>query len=467
MIALERRPGAEVLRKSSCFPDECSDEVSTMPQTTSLDARIDMKTLETVDWRATRATGELLTGEGITRLEPKVMDLLFLLASRPDHVVTKDEIMTAIWPGVVVGEDTLARAISRLRRALGDDPKSARYIETLPKRGYRFVAERKPVTAPHIQLAPADTCAAVRQPAQMHASAPRRWFAPIRLALGSLVLGLTLLTAGAVMTAPSSALAAARESVERANDYYFQYSRADNEAAIELYQRIIDREPDYAPAYSGLANALVQRVIRWPQGANSRLTQPNLAQALASGQTTTANGRWTLERALELAQQSVRLSPNDPASHKALGFVLSAQQNFEAALSAYHRAVALDPDAWGPMINIADVLEISGHSDAALPYLENAYAAMTRVYEKETARIRPWYAEIAVLIGDRHRDHGDSQRAAVWYRQVLAYAPFHEAATQRLVALMTVSGQRGEAARLCDEFERRIGRTEACGQYRG
>ena len=51
--------------------------------------------------------------------------------------------MESLWPGVIVGEDTLARAVSRLRKALGDETKAPTYIETLPKRGYRLIADVK------------------------------------------------------------------------------------------------------------------------------------------------------------------------------------------------------------------------------------------------------------------------------------------------------------------------------------
>ena len=70
------------------------------------------------DWRAQRTTGELTGPQGSERLEPKVMDLLFLLASKPGAAFTKDDIMAALWPDVIVGDDTLARAVSRLRKAL-------------------------------------------------------------------------------------------------------------------------------------------------------------------------------------------------------------------------------------------------------------------------------------------------------------------------------------------------------------
>ena len=72
------------------------------------------------------------------------------------------------------------------------------------------------------------------------------------------------------------------------------------------------------------------------------------------------------------------LAPDSAAAHKALGFVLSAQHQFAPALASYHRAVALDPDAWGSMINIGDLMEITGRDEEALPWFEQAYAAMGR-----------------------------------------------------------------------------------------
>jgi transcriptional activator of cad operon len=388
---------------------------------------------------ATRSSGELTGPSGSERLEPRVMELLWLLASRAGEVVPREEILRGVWPGVVVGDDTLARAVSRLRKALGDDPRTPRYIETLHKRGYRYIG---PVGA--------EGAAPPRTPW-------RRAFSST--AASACLVAITLAAGSLALTSSSSARATSRISVERADDYYFQYSRPDNEAAIELYERIIAADPRYAPAHAGLANALVQRAVRWPSGLAPGPTFSNLADALRGGYTRTAGGRWILTRAHESARRAVALAPHDPAPHKALGFVASAQEDFAAALESYRRAVALDRDAWGPMINIADILSISGHEAEALGWLERAYAAMTRRYDDETARIRPWYAEMAVVIGDRHRDRGDLDAAQSWYRRVLEYAPFHRGATARLSDLLLVSGDAAGAARLCHALERRIGTT--------
>jgi DNA-binding winged helix-turn-helix (wHTH) protein/TolB-like protein/Flp pilus assembly protein TadD len=91
-------------------------------------------------WRVRPAEGVLLGAGRQVRLEPKVAALLAYLARRRDRMVSKEELLSAVWSEATVAPVALSRAISELRRALGDDPKVPRYIETYPKRGYRLVA---------------------------------------------------------------------------------------------------------------------------------------------------------------------------------------------------------------------------------------------------------------------------------------------------------------------------------------
>jgi DNA-binding winged helix-turn-helix (wHTH) protein/tetratricopeptide (TPR) repeat protein len=79
------------------------------------------------------------------RLEPKVMELCVALTRAAGSVVTKDELLESVWPEAIVGEDALTRAMSELRRGLGDDARNPRVIETIPKRGYRLIAQVRAV----------------------------------------------------------------------------------------------------------------------------------------------------------------------------------------------------------------------------------------------------------------------------------------------------------------------------------
>jgi eukaryotic-like serine/threonine-protein kinase len=78
-------------------------------------------------------------------LPPKVFDTLLVLVENSGRVVGKDELMQSLWPDTFVEESNLTQNISQLRRALGDGTAGAQYIETIPKRGYRFIANVQPI----------------------------------------------------------------------------------------------------------------------------------------------------------------------------------------------------------------------------------------------------------------------------------------------------------------------------------
>src|SRR5262247_1334869 len=81
----------------------------------------------------------LRDGESLA-LEPKGIDLLRLLLERAPRVVEKQEIFSIVWKDVAVTDNALTRLVTHVRKALEDDPKTPRYIETIATRGYRFIA---------------------------------------------------------------------------------------------------------------------------------------------------------------------------------------------------------------------------------------------------------------------------------------------------------------------------------------
>ena len=85
-----------------------------------------------------------LTRNGeVVPLRPKVFDILLVLVQNSGHILTKDEVMNRVWSDTAVEEGNISRTISTLRNALGERPHEHRYIETIPWRGYRFVANVK------------------------------------------------------------------------------------------------------------------------------------------------------------------------------------------------------------------------------------------------------------------------------------------------------------------------------------
>jgi TolB-like protein/tetratricopeptide (TPR) repeat protein len=88
---------------------------------------------------------QLFCNGEIVRLRPKVFDVLLVLVQNSGHTLSKDEVIRLVWPNTAIEEGNLARNISTLRSALGERPRECQYIETIPWRGYRFVANVREV----------------------------------------------------------------------------------------------------------------------------------------------------------------------------------------------------------------------------------------------------------------------------------------------------------------------------------
>jgi TolB-like protein/DNA-binding winged helix-turn-helix (wHTH) protein/Tfp pilus assembly protein PilF len=127
-----------------------------------------------------RANGEPIP------LAPKVFDTLLYLVERPGQLVGKRELLTAIWPHVVVEENNLNQTISQLRRALGERPDERRFIVTEPGRGYRFVAV---VSEPRPGVAETTAAEPIERPAAAIVAPQRtRRMLPAMVALGAAVI---------------------------------------------------------------------------------------------------------------------------------------------------------------------------------------------------------------------------------------------------------------------------------------
>ena len=86
------------------------------------------------------ANASLQRGTQVILLTPKALNVLRYLLEHAGQLVTKDELWRAVWPGISVTDATLAMCVSEIRKALEDQPKIPRYIETVHRLGYRFIA---------------------------------------------------------------------------------------------------------------------------------------------------------------------------------------------------------------------------------------------------------------------------------------------------------------------------------------
>jgi TolB-like protein/DNA-binding winged helix-turn-helix (wHTH) protein len=103
-------------------------------------------------WTADPALNLLQQGERSVRLEPRAMDVLMHLAASSGAVTSVEDLMSAVWKGVIVSDGSVYLAISQLRQALGDAPGGVSYIETVPKRGYRLVVSVEPLATASVTV---------------------------------------------------------------------------------------------------------------------------------------------------------------------------------------------------------------------------------------------------------------------------------------------------------------------------
>jgi len=93
------------------------------------------------EWLVEPSLNRVARDGAAVQLELKAMDVLLCLADRPGELVEKRELVDTVWQTEFVSDNTLTKRIAELREALGDDARNPRYIETIPKRGYRLIAE--------------------------------------------------------------------------------------------------------------------------------------------------------------------------------------------------------------------------------------------------------------------------------------------------------------------------------------
>src|SRR5918993_162015 len=102
----------------------------------------------------------LRSDDGPVELNARYLDALTLLVREAGRLVSKDRFLDEVWSGVPVTDEALTQCIKTLRRQLGDDAARPRFIETVPKHGYRFIAPVEPLgagaeVAPVARAAPA------------------------------------------------------------------------------------------------------------------------------------------------------------------------------------------------------------------------------------------------------------------------------------------------------------------------
>lgn len=275
-------------------------------------------------------TGELRRDGALLPLQPQPAAVLSLLVRRAGDLVTRGEIQQAIWPDRTVDyEQGLNYAIRQIRSVTGDDAERPRLIETLPRRGYRFIA-----------------------PVECLGSAARA--RPRRRAIARLVLACVLLVAVAASLVllrrkppqPLPSDPVARESYLVARGLLETRDETALRKARQEFDRVLDLEPDFAPALVGLGEAFLR------SGEPAAAGEP-LARALEldaeDPQTHSLLAQlflfheWDWRRAHQHLAEALRLDPEKSAVHQVHAYWLALNGEMAAAEVAIQTALRLDP----------------------------------------------------------------------------------------------------------------------------
>src|SRR5687767_13606193 len=227
-----------------------------------------------------------LDGTKAGSLPEKAFLTLLTLLRNGGKLLTKEELIADVWPDTIVEENNLGKAVHAVRQFLGEADGKVKYIETVPKHGYRFIA--------HVNKSGADT------DTDSGAAAPARAFPGRSPAYDLYIRG---------------KVKAGSENIE------------DTENAIKVLEAAIAIDPFFAPAYAQLARAFNTRAFKFSAGPERKLLHENADVAV---------------------EKALSLEPNLAEGHFARGLILWTNTKgfpHEQAIRAYKRSLALDPNS--------------------------------------------------------------------------------------------------------------------------
>ncbi|MFM8533700.1 MAG: winged helix-turn-helix domain-containing protein [Acidimicrobiia bacterium] len=328
---------------------------------------------------------ELWKAERRVHLPAQSAQLLALLIAKAPEVVTRDEIRRALWgDGLHVEFDSAIHAcVSQIRSALGDNARAPRFVETVPRRGYRCLVERSEVptaTVPRSFAAPLVE-RSVERPAN------------VRMLMVALSAAVALLVWTAMPSArgPASASLVALQKYERGISGLADASPTELLARVRHFEAAIVNDQEFAAAYAGLAEAkllLGAYRVEPPQtvyaaakaAAQTALTlDDSLAEAHAVFGASALYFEWDWTLARQHLRRAIALDSKSGRVQLWWSRYLTAAGEHQAAISAAQRAVTLWPGSPSALTQLGMANHYAGRPADARTRCGDALALMREV----------------------------------------------------------------------------------------
>ncbi|REJ78146.1 MAG: hypothetical protein DWQ47_17530 [Acidobacteria bacterium] len=346
-------------------------------------------------------------------LTPKVFDILLVLLENAGRTVEKDRLMDEVWTDTIVEEGNLNRNISTLRKVLGDDAQSQRFIKTIPKCGYRFTSEIREIIEDEAQVVIEDR---TRFRLRYTDEEGKSGF-PGKLAKASGLVFLLLLGAFAGVVAWFWLTAGAAESrtsavvnqedknealrlYRQGREHWRTRDGKDLHEAIVLFEAAIARDPGFARAHAALGDAYAFDLRLWRKAEKSArkalALDPEMGEAHATIGLVKMMWEWDFEEAEREFKQAIRLTPDYAPAHQWYAINLHAiGYAGHAAHTEMQKAIELDPESVSINADLCQTLyflwrfeeaeqqcrrtlKLDPESDGAYQYLFEIYSTVGR-----------------------------------------------------------------------------------------
>jgi len=338
-------------------------------------------------------------------IEPKVMSLLGVLIENAQSVVTREELITAVWGVEYGGDERLSRAISLLRKAFGDVRGKHTHIETISKRGYRLIAE---VSEAGLASIPTTSeTATVNKPNTTTETPPsaKHW-----LGLGIITCIAALLISAGVMALRPTGYFSVQASMEEGLGYIENFTAKDAiEDAQDIFGIILVDNPDHAAARAGLAMALMREYTHLER-------DPAL-----------------LQRAKATAEAALREDEHLALANIAMGWVAEFNGEFERAHSFYDKADILDPNNKFSLVGRVQAYYKQGKYDDT----RNTLAAAIEKY--------PNYTRFYLLMGEVLSNSEEFTDAQVAFEKAITLSPDNPRTYAQLAHVLHMQGKTTDA----------------------
>jgi DNA-binding winged helix-turn-helix (wHTH) protein/tetratricopeptide (TPR) repeat protein len=294
-------------------------------------------------------------------LRRQTFQLLVHLLAHRERVLTKDELLRAVWGDIAVSDDALTQCVKELRRAFDDDTRDPRFIRTVPKVGYQFVGtveDRTPVT---VSTTSVEHVRTVSVEVEERADAAR-WPLALRVvAAGALALVAGLVSWSvwrALVPAERGAVAAGERTATRSLEAYRAYSlgleraEAFHEAeAIDLLKRAIALDPNFV-----MAQARIGYIYATSNTSSRDEAKPYLERAFQHSAGLPEHDRLSIRAwyavatsdytgAIDRYREIVARDPNDVEAYWRLGRLLLGEERYEEGIAVLKQGLAINPDS--------------------------------------------------------------------------------------------------------------------------